>query len=204
MNKITKWKKFMWVNFKKDSNVLVLCDNDHVQIKSLINAMADHGMHFEGGKLLGEANKNALTLHKILINSKGEIVGDFTNIDTYVKHGHVIVQWTDYMEYEKYKPTTPVTRSKINVNAFSKNIQKMLKTFIIKNKNYGNSFEVSLDKYGLIAGLTRLSDKFNRLETLILTNKNGTTDESITDTLVDLANYAIMLKMYMEGSDENN
>lgn len=201
MDKITKWKKFMWCNFTQ-YKTLILCDNVPTQIKSLINAMAAHKMHFEGGKLLAETKKYALNYKTVLINAKGEIVGTASNIDTYIKQGYTIVRWTDYSDYEKYKPTTQ-NETKINATAFSKNIQKMLKTFVIKNTNYGNSFESSLEKYGLIAGLTRLSDKFNRLETIILTKQNGTSDETLADTLIDLANYAIMLKMYVEASDEN-
>ena len=32
-----------------------------------------------------------------------------------------------------------------------------------KNHDYGDSFGTSIQKYGPIAGLTRISDKFNRL-----------------------------------------
>lgn len=44
----------------------------------------------------------------------------------------------------------------------------------------------------------RLSDKFNRLENLMLNGECEITDESIKDTLIDLANYAIMLYMEVE------
>ena len=70
-----------------------------------------------------------------------------------------------------------------------------------KNKNYGNSVEISLDKYGIIAALTRISDKFNRAETLILNNKNGTQDESLIDTLIDMANYCVMTAVYIKNTE---
>lgn len=43
-----------------------------------------------------------------------------------------------------------------------------------------------------------LPDKFNRLENLILNGECEIKDESIKDTLMDLANYAIMLYMEVE------
>jgi beta-glucosidase/6-phospho-beta-glucosidase/beta-galactosidase len=67
-----------------------------------------------------------------------------------------------------------------------------------KNIKYGNSFGVSVQKYGLVAALTRLSDKFNRLETLILTNNKGTVDESLEDTLSDMATYCNMTLMELK------
>ncbi len=77
---------------------------------------------------------------------------------------------------------------------------EMAETFAVKNEKYGNSFETSLDKYGLIAALTRISDKFNRAENLILNNDKGTSDETILDTLLDLANYCVMTAAYIENT----
>lgn len=68
-----------------------------------------------------------------------------------------------------------------------------------KNPVYGNSFERSLKKYGKISGLTRISDKFNRLEKIITNPDIETNDESLEDTLLDLASYCIMLKMALEN-----
>lgn len=61
-----------------------------------------------------------------------------------------------------------------------------------KNQDYGDSFSKSYKEYGLTMSLIRLEDKLNRLKSL---NKNGNAqvkDESIQDTLMDLANYSIM------------
>lgn len=63
-----------------------------------------------------------------------------------------------------------------------------------KNHDYGDSFGVSVRKYGLIAALTRISDKFNRLESLILKGRPQV-NESMCDTALDLAAYAIMLTL---------
>ena len=61
-----------------------------------------------------------------------------------------------------------------------------------KNQDYGDSFGKSYKEYGLTMSCIRLEDKLNRLKSL---NKNGNAqvkDESIQDTLMDLANYTIM------------
>ena len=89
--------------------------------------------------------------------------------------------------------------NKVNEHDVREALQKMGDIFAIKNKKYGNSFEVSVDKYGMIAALTRISDKFNRIENLILTGDNGTDDEAITDTLIDMANYCVMTAVYMKN-----
>ena len=70
-------------------------------------------------------------------------------------------------------------------------------TYARKNADYGDSFHTSVTKYGTIAALTRMSDKWNRLENLIL-HGQGQVDEAVTDTLVDLAAYALMTVMELE------
>ena len=73
--------------------------------------------------------------------------------------------------------------------------------YATKNKKYGDSFSITVQKYGIIAALTRLSDKWQRFETLILTKDPGTPDESIRDTLLDMANYCIMTVMELDKKE---
>lgn len=89
--------------------------------------------------------------------------------------------------------------SKVNEKDVRETLNQMGETFALKNQKYGNSFEISLDKYGLIAALTRISDKFNRAENLILSGDVGTVDETATDTLLDMANYCVMTAVYMKN-----
>lgn len=72
----------------------------------------------------------------------------------------------------------------------------MAKTHAAKNHDYGNSFEQSLDKFGLLAAVVRMGDKMNRIESLSK-KEAEVKDESIKDTLLDLANYAIMTVMWL-------
>ena len=65
-----------------------------------------------------------------------------------------------------------------------------------KNADYGNSFDKTLDEFGLVASATRMSDKFNRFKSLI-NNPARVEDEKIEDTLIDLASYAMMTIKWM-------
>lgn len=85
-----------------------------------------------------------------------------------------------------------------NVQRFRDVANEMVATYERKNYTYGDSFGTSVRKYGLIAALTRISDKFNRMENLILGAENKVPDESVIDTLKDLACYAIMTVMAIE------
>lgn len=74
--------------------------------------------------------------------------------------------------------------------------QELGKTFRDKNHDYGNSFEQSLNSYGLLASLIRVEDKINRFKSLI--NKDAKVDESIRDTVMDAANYLILTAMWLD------
>lgn len=71
-----------------------------------------------------------------------------------------------------------------------------------KNTDYGDSFAESVREFGIVAALTRISDKYNRFKRLALGNRNLVGDESIRDTLLDMANYCIMLSMILEEEQE--
>lgn len=80
---------------------------------------------------------------------------------------------------------------------------ELTNTYRKKNADYGNSFSRAVEKYGLVSALTRISDKFNRLESLILHKEQEVKDESIQDTLLDLANYCIMTVMEIRKNGIN-
>lgn len=68
-----------------------------------------------------------------------------------------------------------------------------------KNHDYGDSFHLSFLEEGMAMPRIRLGDKFNRFKTLSRNNTQQVNDESIRDTLIDLANYAIMTILEMEN-----
>ena len=74
--------------------------------------------------------------------------------------------------------------------------------YIQKNKAYGNSFSDTFEKLGIISAITRITDKYNRLVNLATYSNINIGDESIKDTLLDMANYCIMT--YMELDKREN
>ena len=73
----------------------------------------------------------------------------------------------------------------------SKICSELTELYKRKNHDYGDSFGKSFIEYGMSMPCIRLEDKLNRLKSL--TRKDAEVmDESIDDTLMDLANYAIM------------
>lgn len=82
--------------------------------------------------------------------------------------------------------------------------EQLNKIYEQKNSDYGNSFGETFNKLGIISAVTRISDKYNRLCSLATKSEEErmVKDESIKDTLLDLANYAIMTLIAMD--EENN
>jgi len=88
-----------------------------------------------------------------------------------------------------------------NVDRFAAITKEMAEIYKNKNHDYGNSFDDTCDKFGIIAAVVRMYDKLNRLATLSKNNENRV-NESISDTLIDLANYAIMTVIWMENGKD--
>ena len=93
------------------------------------------------------------------------------------------------------------------MKGFKETLEKMQKTMEAKNHDYGatddafNNFR-NCERLGICSVeegiLVRMSDKLSRASTL-LKKEGKVEDEKIGDTLLDLANYAIILKCYLEA-----
>ena len=75
----------------------------------------------------------------------------------------------------------------------------MIALYERKNHDYGNSFSETYRKLGVISATTRMLDKMNRIVSLVTKDKQEVKDESLRDTLIDLANYAVMTIMELDG-----
>ena len=73
-----------------------------------------------------------------------------------------------------------------------------------KNHDYGDSFSKSYGKYGNVMPIIRLEDKLNRFRNLVMNGNVEVKTESMEDTLLDLANYAIMTVIEIESRERNN
>lgn len=90
--------------------------------------------------------------------------------------------------------------AKLNPTTMKTQYDGQYDTFCRKNHDYGNSFEESLDKFGIIASLVRMQDKMLRLESLTDESKmQQVGSESLLDTLEDLSNYAAMTACWLKG-----
>ena len=73
-----------------------------------------------------------------------------------------------------------------------------------KNLDYGDSFHLSFLEEGLAMPRIRLGDKYLRFKTLTRGETQRVSDESIRDTLIDLANYSIMTIMELDQAMSTN
>lgn len=92
--------------------------------------------------------------------------------------------------------TRPVLSGR--VQQFTDITTEMTKVYVRKDHDYSNSFDRSLDEFGLIASVVRIGDKMNRIKSLAL-KEAKVKDESIRDTLLDMANYAIMTVIWLDN-----
>jgi len=67
-----------------------------------------------------------------------------------------------------------------------------------KNADYGASWRQH-GEYGLVV---RLTDKMNRLNSLVKLNNRPQVEEPIRDTAIDIINYAAMLVMLIDEKDK--
>lgn len=68
----------------------------------------------------------------------------------------------------------------------------MSDVFAKKRADYGQTTSETYDKFGPVSMLTRMHDKMGRLDNLLLTGNLNCEEEKVEDTLLDLANYALI------------
>ena len=104
-------------------------------------------------------------------------------------------------EPTKFKTVTaiavPVELVDDKVETFSKIVTTMTELYAKKNHDYGNSFDEGCDKIGVAYPLGRLLDKLNRLIACMGKEDEMQVNESIEDTLKDLACYSVMTLSYL-------
>lgn len=84
------------------------------------------------------------------------------------------------------------------VMKFANIVGKMTILYAKKNHDYGNSFDECCDKIGTGYPLGRLLDKMNRLIACMGKEDKMQVNESIEDTLIDLACYSVMTLSYLK------
>lgn len=96
-----------------------------------------------------------------------------------------------------------MTATKTKVQMHREICEEISDLYAKKNHDYGDSFHQTFVEEGMAMARIRLGDKFNRFKTLSRSGEQKVSDESIRDTLIDLANYAIMTVLEMEVSADD-
>ena len=76
--------------------------------------------------------------------------------------------------------------------------------YVRKNRDYGDSFHLSYLEEGMAMPRIRLTDKLNRFKTLSKSEEIHVKDESMIDTLIDLANYALMTVLEIQDEKDSD
>ena len=71
-----------------------------------------------------------------------------------------------------------------------------------KDQEYGRRCSETYRKRGIVSGATRMLDKMNRIVSLVTKDQQKVNDESLRDTLIDIANYAVMTIMEIDKKKE--
>ena len=117
-------------------------------------------------------------------------IGGYCSKEWCRNDGYTILDFEDYIVHEQE------TRNTSKVQKHLELCNEIHKTYKSKNEKYGDSFNDTIKKYGMISALTRMSDKFSRIENNILNNVDD--DEKLEDNLLDLANYCLMTVMSLD------
>lgn len=88
------------------------------------------------------------------------------------------------------------------ITMFTELTNTMSDTFAKKRHDYGQTTEETYRKFGPVSMLTRMHDKIGRLDTLLVSGDvNHVEDEKVEDTLLDLANYALITILEMRKAE---
>lgn len=142
----------------------------------------------------------------IIEMSKGELNTLQTLIDIYKISDYDDIRVIDaaarqYKDRENQE--NMLTKDQIKrLEIFERLIIYARNTYISKNIDYGDSFAKSYKEFGMIAPVVRMSDKIERLKSLVGKDPE-VGDEGIKDTLMDLANYAFMTALELEEEERN-
>jgi len=137
------------------------------------------------------------SIDRAFLREKGEIYYE-------LNHGHISNELANiklkslqdkYMELGRDLPKSDTIELR---GSYADVIVELSNTYTKKNADYGNSFEKTLDKRGLIPAIVRMEEKMERIENLWDTEETLVVDEDIIDSAMDLANYAIMTAMWLK------
>ena len=75
---------------------------------------------------------------------------------------------------------------------YKKIVTETMELCVKKNKDYGSSVQDTFEKFGDISYLVRITDKYNRICSLLQNGKAEVEDESCSDSIRDMGNYLFL------------
>lgn len=88
------------------------------------------------------------------------------------------------------------------VGHFRNIANEMVETYRRKNADYGNAYLDGFNRFGAVQLVSRIYEKYCRIENLLVRKAlPSVKDESVIDTLTDIANQCIILRMMLETPD---
>lgn len=118
---------------------------------------------------------------------------DFYGILLNIMHGCNEFQLKKHKEGIKDIKTENIENDPVNpfMEEYEKIVTETMELCIKKNKDYGSSVQDTYERFGDVSYLVRITDKYNRICSL-LDKKAEVKDESIDDTIRDMANYCFL------------
>lgn len=89
------------------------------------------------------------------------------------------------------------------VERFKQLTGEMCALYARKNKDYGDSFTEMYKEWGPMYPMSRMQEKLRRATQILRSGEAQVTEEKVTDTLLDLANYALMTIMELKESKDD-
>ena len=158
----------------------------------LVSIFGDHRIRVLSNKII---NKNAVLVNT-MENKSEELVGTLAKA--------CISSEDCSSTHETAKASAETYNDKL-VREHKELTTYLSSLYELKNKKYGDSFGKSIRKRGFVSAIVRMEDKWNRLDNLVTMKEDGSdTDESLQDTLLDLANYCLMTVMELNHAKEKS
>lgn len=147
-------------------------------------------------------NHSIRVLSKIFVDQHSSFLNTFAVfVDTLAKAG---TGSEDFNSTQKNEKANAETYNDKLVREHKELTTYLSSLYELKNKKYGDSFGKSIRQRGLVSAIVRMEDKWNRLDNLATNKEDGSdTDESLQDTLLDLANYCLMTVMELNHAKVN-
>lgn len=103
---------------------------------------------------------------------------------------------------EECKPIPLLDVTEERVKRFKEITDEMAKTYRAKNKTYGDAYGDGFRRFGAVQLVSRIYEKYCRIENLLVRKAdNKVPDESVLDTITDMAVQLVVLRTLLEPEE---